>query len=58
MTWVVLSTGLLGQAGDVASLHDGLVAEIDVDAEKYANGIVTVAHIVLNLFLWGGRERG
>ena len=50
-------TVLLVKAGDGASLGDGLVAHVDVDAEEDTNGIKTVAHIVVHLFLERERER-
>ena len=57
--------GSLMQTGNTAASHDGLVAEVEVDAQEYANSVIATFHVLLNVFLHTqergrevGRERG
>ena len=45
------------QTGNTAASHDGLVAEVEVDAQEYANSVIATFHVLLNVFLHT-QERG
>lgn len=41
----------LVKTGNTTPLHDGLVTEIDMDAEEYADSIIAAVNMLFNLFL-------
>ena len=48
---------ILVETGYVPSMGNGLVSVVDVDTEKDAYCVITRVHVLLSLFLCGGRER-